>query len=117
MHENIIQTLHEPVMAVLGIGISFVALFILYRALRMKNQERMSLIEKNMDPSLAGKYFESGIKDFRKIGSILIATAIGVISGYIINLTLGIPDFVSYSTMILLSCGIALIYLHKTDKK
>ena len=51
MGENIIKALHEPVMGILGISISFMVLYILYRALKMKNQEKLSLIEKNMDPT------------------------------------------------------------------
>ena len=116
MDEITFNAIHETTMGILGIGMSFVLLFIIYRVLRMRNQERLALIERNMNPSLAGKYFQANKVDYRKIGSILVSTALGIISGYIINLTLRIPDFVSYSTMILLFCGTALLYLHRLEK-
>ena len=113
MDEITYNAIHETIMGILGIGMSFVLLLIIYRALRMRNQERLALIERNMDPSLAGKYFQGNKVDYQKLGWILVSTSLGIISGYVINLTTGIPDFVSYSTMILLFCGTALLYLHR----
>tara|TARA_B100000497_G_C7396920_1_gene252023 strand:- start:201 stop:557 length:357 start_codon:yes stop_codon:yes gene_type:complete len=116
MDDITFNAIHETIMGILGIGMSFVLLFIIYRAMRLRNQERLALIDRNMDPSLAGKYFQGNKVNDRKMGWIFISTALGISSGYIINLTIGIPDFVSYSTMILLFCGSALLYLHRLEK-
>jgi len=96
-------------------GMAFVGWFLYldYRDKQIKIKERSALIEKGIDPTL----FDSKQKnkqDSFKIGLILIGIALGVLLGYILNLTLGIPDFVAYSTMILIICGIMLIYFHKS---
>ena len=108
--------IHETIMGILGIGISYLVLLLIYRALRMRNKERLALIERNMDPSLGKTNFTITKNDLRKAGWILVAIALGVVSGYLGNLRLGIPDFVSYATMILFCCGIVLLYLFRTDK-
>lgn len=116
MNENIIVSLQEPIMAVLGIGVSFVALFILYRALQMRNKERLFLIEKGLDPSRISSKSKESLQNDRKHGLLLIAIAVGVILGYVMNHVLGIPEFVSYASIILLLCGCTLLYVHHSGK-
>ena len=117
MDKNLIEMLHEPIMGILGIGIGFVVLYIVFRAIQMKNKERLSLIEKGMDPSLADPKLVKNKQDNKKNGLILVGIALGIIAGYILNTTLNIPDVVAYSTMILLICGIFLMYYHHSNEK
>ena len=77
------------------------------------NKEKSALIEKGIDPSL----FDSKPKKQHnnlKAGLLLIGVALGVLFGYILNITFGIPNFVAYSTMILAICGIILVFFHKS---
>ena len=113
MDANIIETIQETIMGLLGIGLSFMALFIIYKAIQLKNQEKLALIEKGMNPTLADSKPKKQQNNF-KIGLLLIGVALGVLVGYILNLTLGVPNFVAYSTMILIFCGIMLLYFHKS---
>jgi len=96
-------------------GMAFVSWFfyLSFREKQLKNDGKIALIEKGMDPSLLEpklKYQPNSLK----IGLLLIGAALGIVIGYILNLTWGIPRFVAYSTMILVICGIVLVYLHKS---
>jgi hypothetical protein len=117
MDAKIIETIQEPIMGLLGIGLSFMALLIIYRVIKMKNKERLALIEKGMDPSLAEAKPNSNRLNNLKNGLLLIGIAAGVISGYILNITLNIPNFIAYSVMIFIFCGILLLYVHNLTKK
>jgi hypothetical protein len=79
----------------------------------LKFREKVAIIEKGMDPSHLDPKPNSQPSSF-KIGLLLIGAALGILFGYIINLTFGIPNFVAYSTMIFIICGILLIYFHKS---
>jgi len=102
-----------PIFGMIFVGWLF---YLQFREKQIRYQEKITLIEKGIDPSLV--YSKSKANQNRnhqnsfKIGLLLIGIALGVIVGYILNLTLGIPDFVAYSTMILVFCGILLIYFH-----
>ena len=48
MDANFIDAIQEPVMGLPGLALSFVALFIIYRAIQLKNREKLALIEKGM---------------------------------------------------------------------
>ena len=96
-------------------GMAFVGwlVYLDYKDKQTKNREKSALIEKGIDPAL----FDSKPKNHQhslKIGLLLIGVALGVLVGYILNLTLDIPNFVAYSTMILVICGIILIFFHKS---
>ena len=98
-----------PIFGMVFVGWLF---FLDYRNKQMKNREKVALIEKGIDPS----QFDSKPKNQQsslKIGLLLIGSALGVVGGYILNLTLGVPNFVAYSAMILVICGIVLVYFHK----
>ena len=116
MDATLIDTIQEPIMGMLGIGLCFMALFIIYRAIQLKNKVKLALIEKGMDPSLAESNPKPNKENNLKNGLILIGVSAGVISGYLLNLTLNIPNFVSYSTMILLFCGVLLVYFHNSTR-
>lgn len=115
MDAKLIDAIQEPIMGLLGISLSFFVIFIIYKAIKLKNQEKLALIEKGMDPTLADSKSKSQ-QNSLKNGLLLIGIALGVLCGYILNLTIGIPNFVAYSTMILIFCGIILIYIHKSKK-
>jgi hypothetical protein len=87
--------------------------YLAYREKQLLNKEKIALIEKGMDPSLIDSKPNNPPNSF-KIGLLLIGTALGILFGYIVNLTLGIPNFVAYSIMIFVICGIVLIYFHKS---
>ncbi|MGK7396470.1 MAG: DUF6249 domain-containing protein [Candidatus Cyclobacteriaceae bacterium M3_2C_046] len=114
MDLEMMNQLQEFVLGFLGIGLSFMALFIIYKAIQLKNQEKMALIEKGMEPSLADVKPKSTANNF-KIGLMLIGIALGVVFGYLLHIILLVPEFVSYSTMILVFCGGLLIYFHKSE--
>ena len=98
---------------IFGMGFASWALYLAYREKQLKNNEKIALIEKGMDPSLLDSKPKNQPNSF-KIGLLLIGAALGILVGYILNLTLGIPNFVAYSTMILVICGIVLVYFHKS---
>ena len=77
---------------------------------------KVALIEKGMDPSHLDPKPNSQPSSL-KIGLLLIGAALGILFGYIVNLTFGIPNFVAYSTMIFIICGVLLIYFHKSKTK
>lgn len=101
-------------------GMGFVSwLFYLgYREKMLKNKEKIALIEKGMDPSIIDRKSNNQQNKNQpsslKIGLLLIGAALGILIGYILNLTWHIPKFVAYSTMILIICGIVLVYFHKS---
>ena len=102
-----------PIFGMIFVGWLF---YLKFREKQIKNQEKITLVEKGIDPSLVySKSRDSQNKNHQnnlKIGLLLIGIALGVMVGYILSLTLGIPDFVAYSSMILVFCGIVLIYFH-----
>jgi F0F1-type ATP synthase assembly protein I len=102
-----------PIFGMIFVGWLF---YLKFREKQIKNQEKITLIEKGIDPSLIySKAKDNQNKNHQnslKIGLLLIGIALGVMVGYILNLTLHIPNFVAYSSMILVFCGILLIYFH-----
>jgi hypothetical protein len=87
--------------------------YLKFREKQIQNQEKIALIQKGMDPSLLNPKRNNQPSSF-KIGLLLIGIALGILVGYILNLTTGIPNFVAYPTMILVICGSVLIYVHKS---
>jgi hypothetical protein len=96
-----------------GMGFAAYVIYLDYRDKQLKNKEKIALIEKGIDTSLLDSKPKSQLNGF-KIGLLLIGAALGIFVGYILNLTLYIPNFVAYSTMILVFCGIVLVYFHKS---
>jgi len=99
-----------PIFGMIFVGWIF---YLKFREKQIENQEKVALIEKGMDPSHLDPKPNSQPSSF-KIGLLLIGAALGILFGYIVNLTFGIPNFVAYSTMIFIICGILLIYFHKS---
>jgi hypothetical protein len=99
-----------PIFGMIFVGWLF---YLKFREEQIKNQEKITLIEKGMDPSLLDRKQNNQPNSF-KIGLLLIGVALGILAGYILNLTLGVPDFVSYSIMILVICGVMLLFFHKS---
>ena len=116
--QEIIKDLGSHIVPIFGMVFVSFMLLLKHRENQEKNKEKIALIEKGLDPSL----LDSKPKDQQnknqqnsfKIGLLLIGVALGILVGYLLNLKLGIPNFVSYSTMILVICGIVLIYFHKS---
>ena len=99
-----------PIFGMVFVGWLF---YLDYRNRQIKNKEKSALIEKGIDPSLFDSKQKNQLSSL-KIGLLLIGIALGVLVGFILNLTLGVPNFVAYSTMILIICGIMLVYFHKS---
>ncbi len=99
---------------IFGMGLAVFFLFIKYKAKQLENKEKLALIAKGMDPALADPKQKKNEQNSFKTGLMLIGVAIGVVVGYILNLTLDIPNFVTYPTMVLVCCGLLLIYFHKS---
>jgi F0F1-type ATP synthase assembly protein I len=118
---GIIKDLGSNVVPIFGMVFVSFMLYLKYKGKQEKNKEKIALIEKGIDPILLdSKPKNQQNKNQRnsfKIGLLLIGAALGILVGYILNLTLGIPDFVAYSAMILVICGSILVYSHnlKTD--
>lgn len=115
MNTNFIDAIQELIMGFLGLGLCFFSILVFYRAIKLKNQEKMALIAKGMDPTLADSKPISPSNNLKN-GLMLIGIALGVLLGYILNLTFGIPNFVAYSSMVLIICGILLVFVHKSKK-
>jgi hypothetical protein len=96
-------------------GMAFVSwfLYLSFKDNQLKNREKMTLIEKGIDASLLDARPKNQANGF-KIGLLLIGAALGILFGYILHLTLDIPNFVAYSAMILIVCGIVLIFSNKS---
>jgi F0F1-type ATP synthase assembly protein I len=108
----------KDLVPIFGIGLVGYFFYLEYREKQLRNKEKLALIEKGMDPSLVySKQKDKQNKNHQnsfKIGLLFIGVALGILVGYILNLTLHIPNFVAYSTMILVFCGILLVYFHKS---
>ncbi|MGJ8662790.1 MAG: DUF6249 domain-containing protein [Marinicella sp.] len=111
--KEIIEALHEPIMSLLGIGFSFVALYIGYKTIKMRNNERMAMILNGKDPNTQNKPDNTRLK---RNGLMLMAIGIGIILGYSLNQLFSIVEYVAYPSMILFLCGGLLLYLHQTEK-
>jgi len=98
---------------IFGMGYLCWVFYLQFREKQIKNQEKIALIEKGLDPTLLDPKPVNPPNSF-KIGLLLIGAALGILFGYIINLTFGIPNFVAYTIMILIVCGILLIFFHKS---
>jgi hypothetical protein len=107
MNGNIID-----IIPIFGIGFVGWFLYLAFREKQLKIKEKISLIEKGIDPSLLYPKPKDQLNSF-KIGLLLIGTALGIVIGYILNKTCGIPGFVAYSSSIFVLCGILLVYFHK----
>jgi hypothetical protein len=101
------------VMPIFGMGFVSWLFYLKYREAQTINHEKAALIEKGIDPSHLNPKPKNQPSSF-KIGLLFIGAALGLMFGYIINLTLGIPNFVAYSSMILIICGILLVFFHKS---
>jgi len=114
METKFIDAVKEPIMGVLGIGLCFMALFLIYRAIQFKNKERLALIEKGIDPfsTVKKKNYEN-----IKSGILLIGLAVGIIIGYITNDLAILPKSISYPSMILFFGGLALLLFYKIENK
>jgi hypothetical protein len=110
MHGNILDLV--PIFGMAFVGWFF---YLSFRDNQLKNKEKVALIEKGMDPSLLDPKFK--VQNSLKIGLLLIGAALGILLGYLVNLIFGIPNFVAYSTMIFVICGIVLVYFHKSKKE
>ena len=119
MDIQLVDTILEYVINFLGVSLLFFVLFIWYKAIQMRNKERLMLIEKGMDPILATNKLRTAptpknVKD----GAILwISIAIGLLAGYLLTIITTLPDFISYASMITLFGGVTIIVSYYIQKK
>jgi Na+/glutamate symporter len=115
---GMLKDLGSNIVPIFGMCFAAYIIFLSYKEKQEKNKEKIALIEKGIDPTLIdskpknqqNKMQQSSLK----IGLLLICIAVGVLFGYMLNSTLFVPNFVAYSTSILVFCGILLVYFHKS---
>jgi len=81
-----------------------------------RHKERLALIEKGID----AKMFQTVRKPFYlilKLGLLFIGVSIGILMGYILNVSIKMFEGVSYPSMIFLFGGIALVLSYFIEKK
>lgn len=119
MSEEWVYNIVELVMPFLGIGLSFLVLYIIFYAIKSEHKVKMALIEKGMDPSLASKRqrrHSGNRSNLLKNGIFLIGLALGILMGYLLNQSAGMNAWVSYPSMIFIFGGLALIGYHSMTK-
>jgi len=116
MTEELVYNIVELFMPFLGIGLSFLVLYIIFYAIKSEHKVKMALIEKGMDPCLASKRERRKHSDnhsnLLKNGLFFIGLAVGILMGYLLNQSAGITPWVGYPSMILIFAGLALIGYH-----
>jgi len=116
MSEELVYNIIELVMPFLGIGLSFLVLYIIFYAIKSEHKVKMALIEKGMDPSLASKRdrrkHSGNDSNLLKNGLFFIGLALGILLGYLLNQSADMNAWVSYPSMILIFGGLALIGYH-----
>ena len=117
MTEELVYNIIELVMPFLGIGLSFMVLYIIFYAIKSENKLKMALIEKGMDPSLASKKNRTRHSSHLKTGLFLIGLALGIIMGYVLHETTPMDGWVTYPAMILLFGGISLTAYHAMERQ
>ena len=109
-----IETIIEYFMGLVGLSSVFVVLYIFYKAIQLKNKERMLLIEKGMDPSLADAKRPKPANPVNKLknlkdGLLGIGIALGFFAGYLINRFWVMPEIASYLAGVFIFGGGALV--------
>ncbi len=120
MSEALVYNIVELVMPFLGIGLSFMVLYIIYYAIKAKNKEKMALIEKGMDPSLANdkaRRSRDHSASHLKTGLFFIGLAAGIVMGYVLYTSTEMNQWVTYPSMILLFGGISLVSYHAIQQQ
>lgn len=98
--------MHEEILIPLGF---FAAIFgILYVYLSTRNRERMSMIEKGVDPSIFTRKRNYSNMTL-KIGMLSIGIALGIFVGSLLDEFTTLEDEVGYFSMIFLFGGLALV--------
>ncbi|HKL38371.1 MAG TPA: DUF6249 domain-containing protein [Bacteroidales bacterium] len=118
MSEELVYNIVELVMPFLGIGLSFMVLYIIFYAIKAENRAKMALIEKGMDPSLASKKHRPNRgPSHLKTGLFLIGLALGILMGYVLYISTEMNEWVTYPSMILLFGGISLTSYHAIERQ
>lgn len=120
MTEEMVYNIVELAMPFLGIGLSFMVLYIIFYAVKVRSKEKMALIEKGMDPSLASHKAPRRTghnHSHLKTGLFLIGLALGILMGYVLYISTQMHEWVTYPSMILLFGGLALISYHVIQRQ
>lgn len=105
--------------------VAFIAFFatvfgIMYVFYTTRNKERLALIDKGAEASLfnTGKVstFSWG-KLSLKLGMLSIGIALGILIGELLSSTVNLDEDVSFSSMIFLFGGLALVMFYLVDRK
>jgi len=118
MSEELVYNIVELVMPFLGIGLSFLVLYIIFYAIKSEHKVKMALVEKGMDPSLASKKARRHPRNHSNLlknGLFFIGLALGILMGYLLNQSAGMNVWVAYPSMILVFGGLALIGYHAME--
>lgn len=120
MTEEMVYNIVELVMPFLGIGLSFMVLYIIFYAVKVKSKEKMALIEKGMDPSLASRKAPRGTghnPSHLKTGLFFVGLALGILVGYVLYISTQMYEWVAFPSMILLFGGLALVSHHVIQRQ
>ena len=85
--------------------------------LKNKNKERMTILEKGVDPSILREEFKPVRNTNLKLGILFICIAIGIIAGYAIADIFYVPEAVAYFSSIFMLGGLGLLIGFYIDKK
>ena len=110
---GIIRDLGSNIIPIFGMGFAAYVIYLGHREKQKKYNDKLELIEKGLDPSLLDSKLKSRQSNL-KVGLMFICIALGILFGYLIKSTFYIPNFIAYSTPILVFCGILLVYFHKS---
>ena len=91
---------------------------VLYVYYTTRNRERMSLIEKNADPSILKSESNGGFRLFPiKLGMLLMGIGIGILFGSILHATTVLQEEVAFFSMIFLFGGAGLFGSYFVGRK
>jgi F0F1-type ATP synthase assembly protein I len=90
---------------------------VLYFYFRNRNRERMSMIDKGVDPSIFIQKPRSSVSVALKYGLFLAGLAIGILLGAILDKATSLDPAAGYFSMIFLFGGIGLLIYYIIEKK
>lgn len=95
---------------------AFAGIFgIVYVFLMTRHKERMSMLEKGVDPSTFAP--RPGSSGTLKFGMFFVGIALGILIGNVLEDAFGVDGEVAFLSMVFLFGGVSLIANHLIDKK
>ena len=109
--------MHEVTRDLLVSLAAFAGIFgIVYVFLMTRNRERMSMLEKGVDPSRFTSKNNSALQTL-KLGMLCVGIAVGILIGHLLYRNNWLDESVAYLSMIFLFGGVSLILNFILEKK